>query len=72
MRPAIYFKLLILKKKLFSRHFLFFFNQAKYMYIILQQNVSISNFIVMALKTTGVACFLEEGRRINVYLFLAV
>lgn len=42
------------------------------MYIILQQNISISNFIVMALKTTGVACFLEEGRRINVYLFLAV
>lgn len=71
MCPAIYFKLLI-KKKTFSRHFLLFlnFNLAKYMYIILQQNIYISNFIVMTLMTTGFAGFCFFRRQKREFLFI--
>lgn len=38
--------------------------------IILQQNIYISNFIVMALKTTGVAGFRFFRRQKRIFLFI--
>lgn len=41
------------------------------MYIILQQNISISNFIVMALKTAEVAgfCFFRRQKREVLFIY---
>lgn len=63
------FILNFLLKKSYSQDIFFFFNQAQYMYIILQ-HIYISDFIVIALKTTGVDGFRFFRRQKRIFLFI--